>query len=96
MCGTDHHPIADMSTEDEVGYPSVSALTEGTTEEDMLCALPWGGHLIDGSDNSAARRFKSFTKRVLKKVDSLLIHQPLEQLSPTKSRLLKWSKQLVA
>lgn len=37
MCGTDHHPIADMSTEDEVGYPSVSALTEGTTEEDMLC-----------------------------------------------------------
>jgi hypothetical protein len=41
----------------------------------MLSSTPWGGHPFDDNDNSAARRLMSFTKRVLEKHDSPLIHQ---------------------
>ena len=47
-------------------------------DADMFSMLPWDDHTVDVSDNSAACRLKSFTRRVLKKVDSPLIREPLK------------------
>jgi hypothetical protein len=51
--------------------------------------------MVDISDNSAARRLKSFTQHMLKKVDSPLIREPHKQ-SPAKLVLPLQSKRLVA
>lgn len=89
-------PTADASAEDEVGRPSGFAPAEDTVDADMLGTPPQDGHPVNDSIKSIAHRLKSFTKRELKKFDSPLIRQPLEQLSPTRPRLPKWSKRLVA
>jgi len=50
---------------------------------------------VDVSDSSTARRLKSFTKRVLKKVDSPLIREPPKQ--PPAKPVLSWrSRRFVA
>ena len=52
----------------------------------MFSTLLREDRTVDISDSSAACRLKSFTRRVLKKVDSLLIHEPPKQC-PAKSVL---------
>jgi hypothetical protein len=52
----------------------------------MFSVPPWDDHIVDVSNSSAARRLKSFSRRVLKKVDSLIIRDPLKQ-PPAKSVL---------
>jgi hypothetical protein len=66
-------------------------LAEAMADADML-----GAHLANNTDNSVAHRLKSCNKGVLKKVESLLIHLPPKQPSPTKPMLLKQSKWLAA
>ena len=54
-----------------------------------------GRSTVDVSDSSAARRLKSFTRCVLKKVDSPLIREPSKQ-SPAKPVLPLRSRRLAA
>jgi hypothetical protein len=75
-----------VPTEDKVDGPPGFGLVEPTADVDMFSTPPRDGHLVDVSDSSATRRLKSFTKRVLKKVDSPLICEPPKQ-PPTKSAL---------
>ena len=60
---------ADAPTED--GSPGFSP--GEPVDADMFRMPPWDDHTVDISDSSAACRLKSFTRRMLKKVDSPLI-----------------------
>lgn len=64
---------ADASTEDEVCYPPGFSPAEPTVHAGLLSRLLRYGHPAEESYSSAARCLKSFTERVLKKVDSSLI-----------------------
>jgi hypothetical protein len=65
--------IVDASTKDAVGYPPGFDLAEPTAATDLLSTPPRDNHPTEGNENSTARRLKSFTKQVLKKVNSTLI-----------------------
>jgi hypothetical protein len=56
--------------EDEVSYPSGFGPPESTADADLFTTLPRDAISAEDNDNSAARRLKSFVKRVLKKIDS--------------------------
>lgn len=83
---------ADAPTEDEVGFPPGFGPAEPTTDADLLSMPPRDGHPIEDSDNSVAHRLKSFTKGVLKNVDTPLIRQPPKQPSPARPVLPLLSK----
>ena len=85
---------ADASTEDEATYPLGFGLTVPMANNGLLSTPPWNSPSTGDSDNSVAYHLKSFTKRVLKKVNSPLIRQPPKQPSPSKPALLKRSKRL--
>ena len=63
-------PGADAPTEEEAAYPPGFSSAEPMAHDGLLITPPWDSPLAKDSDNSVARRLKSFTKRVLKKVDS--------------------------
>jgi hypothetical protein len=68
-------------------------LAETIAVADMFSTLNREDRTIDVSDSSAARRLKSFTRLVLKKVDSLLIREPpkkplAKSVLPLRSRRL--------
>ena len=62
--------------EDEEGGPPGFGLPEASADADVFSMPPREDRTIDVSDSSAARRLKSFTRHVLKKVDSPLIREP--------------------
>jgi hypothetical protein len=66
---------ADAPTQDEVGGPPGFGPAEPTAVVDMFTMPPWGDRTVNVNDSSAARRLKSFTRRVLKKVDSSFIRE---------------------
>jgi hypothetical protein len=74
-------------------HPIASPSPTSVLDIDLLSMLSRDNHLVV-NDNSAARCLNNFTKRVLKKVDTLLIHQPPKQSSPAKPMLPLWSKRL--
>lgn len=82
--------------EDGAGYPSGMGPAEPTANADQLSTTSRDGHSAKDNDNSTARHLKSFTKRVLKKVNSLLLRQPPKQTSLAKPVLLLRSKRLTA
>jgi hypothetical protein len=61
----------------------------------MFSTPPWEDRTVDVRDSSAARRLKSLTRHVLKKVDSPLIREPPKQ-PPAKPVLPLWSMWLAA
>jgi hypothetical protein len=54
----------------------------------MFSMPPREDHTVDVSDSSTAHRLKSFTRRVLKKVDSPIIRDPPKQ--PPAKQVLPW------
>jgi hypothetical protein len=61
----------------------------------MFSTPPWEDRTVDVSDSSTARRLKSLTRRMLKKVDSPLIRKPPKQ-PPAKPVLPLRSRRLAA
>jgi hypothetical protein len=59
-----------------VDGPPGFSLVEPAAVAYMFITPPREDHTVDVSNNSAARRLKSFTRRVLNKVDSPLIREP--------------------
>ena len=78
-----------------MGGPPGFSPAEPVVVADMFVTPPWEDRMVDVSDSSAARRLKSFTRRMLKKVDSSLIHEPPKQ--PPAKPMLPWrSRRLLA
>ena len=79
----------------EVGGLSAFGLAKPAAAVDMFSTPPREDRTVYVSDSSAARRLKSFTRRMLKKVDSPLIREPPKQ-PPAKSVLPWRSRRLAA
>ena len=71
-----------------MGNPPGFGTAEPTADAGLFSTPPREDHSIDVSDSSAARRLKSLTRHVLKKVYSPLIREPPKQ-PPAKS-VLPW------
>lgn len=69
-----------------ISHPIASPSPTSVLDIDLLSMLSRDNHLVI-SDNSVARCLNNFTKRVLKKVDTSLIHQPPKQSLPAKPML---------
>ena len=80
-------------TYDEVGGPPRFGPSEPTAVVDMFSMPPREDRTVDVSDNSATRRLKSFTRRMLKNVDSSLICKPPNQ-PPAKPVPSPWNRRL--
>ena len=61
-----------------MGGPPSFDPAEPAVVADMFSTPPREDRTVYVSDSSAARRLKSFTRRMLKKVDSPLIREPLK------------------
>ena len=79
--------------EDEEGGPPGFGPREALADADMFSMPPREDCTVDVSDSSAARRFKSFTMRVLKKVDSPLIQPPKQ---PPAKTVMSWRSERLA
>ena len=78
-----------------MGDPPGFGTAEPTADAGLFSTPPREDHSIDVSDSSAARRLKSFTRCVLKKVDSPFIREPPKQ--PPAIPVMPWrSRRLVA
>lgn len=73
--GAQYHLDSSRVYRGQHGLSLGSSPIEASAKPNMLSSTPWGGHPFDDNDNSAARCLMSFTKRVLEKHDSPLIHQ---------------------
>jgi hypothetical protein len=67
---------------------------ELTADANMFSTLRREDYTVDVNDNSTARRLKSFTRRVRKKVDSPLICEPPKQ--PPATSVLPWRSRRLA
>lgn len=78
-----------------MGSPPGFGPTEPASVADMFSTPPREDHTVGVSDSSAACHLKSFTRHVLKKVDSSLIWEPPKR-PLVKPVLPMRSKRLVA
>ena len=78
----------------EVGGLSAFGLAKPAAAVDMFSTPPREDRTVDVSDSSAARCLKSFTRRMLKKVDSSLIREPPKQ--PPAKPMMPWRSRRLA
>jgi hypothetical protein len=85
---------ADAPTQDEVGDTPSFGPAELTADANIFSTLRREDYAVDVNDSSTARRLKSFTRRVRKKVDSPLIREPPKQ--PPATSVLPWQSRRLA